>query len=254
MVIFGLGIHIFVAIFFAIHAMRTGREIYWLVILFMFPMLGSIVYFVAIYLPGSRLPFDMRKVTAAAIQHIDPQKELREAEVAFDLTSTAQNQMRLANALLEAGETSKAVQHFNAILNGPFANDPEICFGAVQAKFVNGEYVAVIDLIQKIRKINNMFRPEELSVLLAKAYASSEKEQDARNEFVDAINRYGGFEARAEYVIWALKIGDFEAAMVQQKNIEQIIKHWNKHTRSINQELINRLSDEFAAYGIKNKN
>ena len=43
MPIFGLGLHILIAIFFAIHAIRTGREMYWLLILFMFPLLGSIV-------------------------------------------------------------------------------------------------------------------------------------------------------------------------------------------------------------------
>ena len=52
MPIFGIGLHILIAIFFAIHAIRTGRELYWLVILFMFPLLGSIVYFAAVFLPS----------------------------------------------------------------------------------------------------------------------------------------------------------------------------------------------------------
>ena len=41
----GLGLHLVVALFFAVHAVRTGREMYWLVILFSFPLLGSIAYF-----------------------------------------------------------------------------------------------------------------------------------------------------------------------------------------------------------------
>ena len=51
----GLGLHVIVALFFAIHAMRSGQQMYWLIILFSFPLLGSVVYFVAIYLPSSRL-------------------------------------------------------------------------------------------------------------------------------------------------------------------------------------------------------
>lgn len=42
---FGLGRHIIIARFFAIHAMRTGRQMYWLLILFSFPLLGSVVFF-----------------------------------------------------------------------------------------------------------------------------------------------------------------------------------------------------------------
>ena len=47
----GLGLHILVALFFAVHAVRTGRQMYWLLILFSFPLLGSLVYFAAVFLP-----------------------------------------------------------------------------------------------------------------------------------------------------------------------------------------------------------
>jgi hypothetical protein len=243
---FGLGLHILVALFFAIHAMRTGREMYWLMILFAFPLLGSIVYFFAVYLPGSRLHYDIRKATAVAVKSLDPGKELREAEQIYDLTPTAQNQMRLANALLDAGDTNKAVLHYNACLNGPFANDPEICFGAARARLLNGGGEAAIELLQKIRKQNPDFRMEEVSLLLAQSYAREGRIEDARNEFVSTINRSGSFEVLAEYVIWALSIGDVEAATKQYKKIEQTMKHWNKHTRTYNREIVKRLDDAFA--------
>jgi hypothetical protein len=51
----GLGLHVLVALFFAVHVVRTHQNIYWLFILFAFPMLGSIVYFLTIYLPSSKL-------------------------------------------------------------------------------------------------------------------------------------------------------------------------------------------------------
>lgn len=42
MTIFGIGLHILIALFFAIHAVRTGRELDWLFILFRLPLLGAI--------------------------------------------------------------------------------------------------------------------------------------------------------------------------------------------------------------------
>ena len=106
----GIGLHLIVALFFAIHAVRTGQPIWWLFILFSFPLLGSIVYFVAIYLPNSRLQRTAGKVVAAAAKALDPTRELREAREAFEFTPTAQNQMRLAAALLEAGEAAEAAR------------------------------------------------------------------------------------------------------------------------------------------------
>ena len=50
-----LGIlHIVVAVFFAVHALRTGRNMFWLLVLLMFPFLGSVVYFFAEFLPELR--------------------------------------------------------------------------------------------------------------------------------------------------------------------------------------------------------
>ncbi|UUZ49232.1 hypothetical protein LP420_01965 [Massilia sp. B-10] len=56
-----MGLHILVALFFAIHAIRNGREMYWLLILFSFPLLGSVVYFFAIYMPTTRLEHNIGK-------------------------------------------------------------------------------------------------------------------------------------------------------------------------------------------------
>ena len=50
----GIGFHVLIALYFAVHAIRTGQNLFWLMILFAFPLLGSIVYLFAIYLPELR--------------------------------------------------------------------------------------------------------------------------------------------------------------------------------------------------------
>ena len=93
------GLHFFIALFFAVHAVRSGQPIFWLIILFSFPLLGSIVYFFAIYLPASRLKTGAKRAVAATIKVLDPERDLREAQEAFEVAPTAQNQIRLAQAL-----------------------------------------------------------------------------------------------------------------------------------------------------------
>ena len=44
-----LGLSFLIAIYFAIHAVRTGQDRYWLFIMFSFPFLGSAVYFFAFF-------------------------------------------------------------------------------------------------------------------------------------------------------------------------------------------------------------
>src|SRR5690242_11183236 len=136
----GLGLHILVAIFFAIHVVRSGQQMYWLIILFSFPLLGSIVYFVAVYLPNSRLERGARKAVSIAAKALDPTRELREARAAFDYTPTAQNQMRLAAALLDAGQAEEAATNYEACLKGPFASDLDMRWGAAQAWLACGRH------------------------------------------------------------------------------------------------------------------
>ncbi len=240
-------IHILIALFFAVHAMRSGRPMYWLIILFSFPMLGSLVYFFAEYLPASKMQRGVKKVSNVAIKLLDPTRELREARQAFELTPTVQNRMRLAAALDGAGEYAEAVEQFDACLNGPFAGDAEVCFGAAKAKFHNQQPHLAIPLLQDLRAKNNSFRPEELSVLLAKSYAASGDQASAKTEFTHAAEAYGSAETRAQFALWAVSIGELEQAKTLRAVLEKDWKNWNSHTRGLHKALFSQLDEAIAA-------
>lgn len=239
---FGGGIlHFIIAIFFAVHVVRTGREIYWLFLLFAIPYIGSAVYFFAVYLPESRLHHDVRRATHAAARVLNPGRELREAARDFDMTPTAQNEMRLANALLETGEYARAAQHFEACMKGPFANDPVMRQGAAQARLQLGEHAVARELLEAIRQQTPDFHPEQTTLLLAQAYALEGRHEDAGREFTAAVNRYGSVQARGEYAIWALGQGKQDVADAQYQEIRRAMKYWNSYTRNLHAPLMKRL-------------
>ncbi len=247
---FGLGLHVLVALFFAVHAIRSGQQIYWLIILFSFPLLGSIVYGLVVYLPNSRFEHGAKRAVVAAARSLDPTRELREARAAFEYTPTAQNQMRLALALLEAGAADEAATNYEACLKGPFASDHEIRFCAARAFVESGQPARAIAHLDEIRASDANFRAEQVSLLLARALAGAGRHQEANAEFEAAVHRFGSFEARAEYAIWAIASGNHATATRLHGEIEQIMKRWNKHTRALNQHVVRRLS---AASSVANK-
>lgn len=240
--ILGLGLHVIVAIFFAIHALRTGRPLYWLIILFSFPGLGSIVYFFAEYLPANKLNRGVSQVSKSALKLLDPSRELREAEQAFDLTPTVQNRMRLAAALDEAGQYAEAAAQFDACLNGPFANDLELCFLASKAKFHNKQALEAIELLNKVRQIQAEFRAEQVSLLLAKSYAATNNETMAREEYISALNTFGSTDCKVDYALWAAKIGDLMTAQQLRADLERAWQHWNKHTKALYKPVLNEIN------------
>jgi hypothetical protein len=246
MYIFGIGIHVLVALFFAVHVIRSGQQMYWLMILFMFPGLGSAVYFIAIYLPNSRLNHGARKVVTAAAKSLDPGRALREARQAYDYTPTAQNQMRLAGALLDDGNAGEAATTYEACLQGPFSGDLEIRFGAAQATLACGRAAAAVAHLQAIRSANANFRAEQVSVLLAQSLAAAGRQDEARAEFDYALSHHNSFTTQAEYAIWAAGVGDAAKANQLDEELQRTIQRWTSRTRDLNQPLLRRLNTALA--------
>jgi hypothetical protein len=242
----GIGaIHFLVAIYFAVHALRSGQNMYWLIILFSFPVLGSIVYFVVIFLPSSRIEHGAKKVVRAAVKVLDPTRALREARDAFDYTPTAQNQMRLAAALLDANQAEEAAANYEACLKGPFATDLEIRYGAARAFVACKRYAQAISHLESIRTSKPDYRAEPISLLLAQSLGGVGRNAEAKAEFESAIQKFSSFEARAEYAIWSIACSDWSTASRLKADIDQAVKRWNRHSRELNAPLLRRLSTAF---------
>jgi hypothetical protein len=237
----GLGLHFLIALFFAIHALRNRRQMYWLLILFSFPLLGSLAYFIVEYLPASRLERRGRMAGRAIQKSLDPGRDVREARSAFDLTPTAHNQMRLAAALLEAGESEEAVRHFDACLNGPFAGDPEVILGAARANAAHGQPAVAIALLAPLQSKHPNFRADEVGLELGRAYAAVGRQDDAGTEFEAVVERFGSIEARAELALWALANGKEAVAQRELKEVDHVRSHMAKHTIELHRELFRRL-------------
>lgn len=238
----GLGLHVVIAILCAIHAVRTRQQMYWLFILFAFPLLGSLVYFFAIYLPNSRLERGAMKAVASAVKAIDPTREVREARAALEDAPTAQNQMRLASALLEVGEAEAAAQQYEACLKGPFASDVEIRYGAARAFVGCQRYADALRYLEPLRQERPDFRPEAVSLLVARALAGTSRSAEARQEFMSAVSRFGTYEAKAEYAIWSYAVGDRSTAESLSAELDKIASRWNALTRELNEPVVRRLS------------
>ncbi|MBG9387145.1 hypothetical protein [Caenimonas aquaedulcis] len=237
----GLGLHVVVAIFFAVHAMKTGRNLYWLIILFSFPLLGSIVYFLVEYLPHSRLNRGINKAAGAAMKLLDPEREYREASAAYDLTPTAQNKIRLAKAALERGNAQEAVRHYDDALTGPFASDPELLFGLGRSLLAEGSAAAAVracDVVARLSATHPDYRRDETALLAARAFAGAGRRDEAARAFEHALGTYNNVETRARYIAWLAQQGDTARASTLMEDLQKAARHWSSHARDINREWI----------------
>lgn len=243
--IYGVGVHVIIALFFAIHAVRNGLQLFWLWILFVFPFLGSVVYFFAIFLPNSRLEATMRSGSKEMFKALNPGKELRDARHAYDLTPSIGNQMRVAHALSGAGKSTEAAQEFDACLERAPIADLDVRLAAAHAKFNDGQAEQAVSLLREIRTQNPDFRVQDVTLLSARALGAIGQVEPARAQFEYLVKNFGNIEARVEYSIWLVMQQDFVRAKEMKADIDQTVKHWNKHAKHLNKPLIKKLNDAF---------
>ncbi|CAN7411076.1 tetratricopeptide repeat protein [Rhizobacter sp. LjRoot28] len=237
----GLGLHVVFALLCAIHAIRTRQQMYWLFILFAFPLLGSLVYLFGVYLPNSRMERGALRAVSAAARALDPTREVREARIALDEAPTAQNQLRLAAALLDTGDAGEAAERYEACLHGPFASDPDIRLGAARAFVECQRYVEALRHLEALRAERPDFRPDAVALLIARSYAGTSRDAEARVAFDAAIEQHGTYEAKAEYAIWCLARGETATADRLTADLDKISARWNPLTRELNAAVSRRL-------------
>ena len=116
-------LHLIIAVFFAAHALKTGRSTYWIMILLAFPLIGSAAYLFMEYLPDIRMTRGGRKVLRAVTSAVNPHGDIRHAEQEFERSPTAANRAALALALSEAGRYLEAIEHYEQCASGSYAKD-----------------------------------------------------------------------------------------------------------------------------------
>lgn len=241
MPIAGLGLHVLIAIFFATHAIRSGQDKYWLWILFAFPLLGSLVYALTIWLPDARNTRHGQQVVRGVRQALDPTRELRAAQEAFDVTETPANRLRLADALLADGRASEAVVQYQATLVGLYADDAQVQVRLAHALLEAGKPHDARVLLDKLIASQPNFKSPDGHLIYARAVAALGDRVRAREEFETLVGYFAGLEARARYaeVLLGWQEWDRCRALVDQGNL--ISKRMPGASREINREWISRL-------------
>jgi hypothetical protein len=156
--------------------------------------------------------------------------------------------MRLAAALFDAGLIAQSVDHYDACLRGPFGGDAEIGVGAARAKLATGQPQEAIGILATVRARHGSFQPEQVGLLLARAYAAAGRTDEAGAEYEMIVQRYASVEARAELALWAIAQGQRTLAERELAELDHARKHMTKYTRGLHQDLFKRLDAASAKF------
>ncbi|MEZ5921672.1 MAG: hypothetical protein R3C60_10015, partial [Parvularculaceae bacterium] len=140
------------ALICGIHVVRTGQNMYWIMLLIIGGPIGALIYFFAVMLPDLTSGRTARRMSGAAKHLIDPEHEYKKALKSLEDSPTTDARMRAAQAAAAVGRWDDAEQMWSGCATGRWAEDPTILFGHARAlieleRFEEG--LARLDDLQK---------------------------------------------------------------------------------------------------------
>ncbi len=199
--------HLVIAVGLAVHAMKTGRSQWWLFILLLVPLIGSIAYVVIELIPAMVRSHEARKVATNIHAVLDPDKEWRERVKQAELVDSVDAKRALAEECEKKGLWADAIRLYQAAATGIFADDPAVLTGLARAQLGAGDATAALETLHRLEEAQPHPLTQDSHLLLARALEATGRTDEALAEYDDVTRYFAGFEARARYGLLLLKQG-----------------------------------------------
>jgi hypothetical protein len=212
-------VHLAITVFFAVHAMRTGRA-YWIFIILFFPFVGALVYLFAEYLPEVRRGRGMQAVTRTVARAINPGAEVRRLEDELRLTDTHDRRVELGRAYREAGRLDDAIRMLEESLVGMYADEPKALWELSRTCYAAGRLDEARGALERLRAARILTADQQL--LSARVYEDAGDVPAALREYEAAAAQAAGEEARCRYALLLKRAGRADEA---RQLFERMVLH-----------------------------
>ncbi len=238
-----IGLSLIFQIAFAIHVIKTGREIYWIYIIMLIPGIGIGIYFLTQVLPDLGQSRTAHSAKNSLLKAIDPQRELRKRKQQLEIANTLENKLNLADECFEAKMLDDSIELYLACLTGIGEGDPTIMVKLAHAYFANHQFTETIKLLDDVIASNPNFKSTDGHLLYARSLEGLEKFDEALNEYEIVAQNYPGEEGRIRYGLLLLHQNHTEKAQqifkesitrsrLAPKFYQKKEKHWTKIAKS----------------------
>jgi hypothetical protein len=203
----------------AVHALRTGRPLWWLAVILFFPLLGAIVYFLVEILPEIRSSRAMRGFGSDIVKTVVPNAELHRRAEELSVCGSVQNKLALAQECMARGHFDEAIKLTESAREGQFANAPDVLLGLARARFQNGEAEPARALLETLAAVHPDYYPQEVAILKARAADAAGDSETALHELENMLDRSVGLETRFRYGEILARVGKTQEARTELKSV-----------------------------------
>lgn len=190
-----------------IHVVRSGREMYWLWLFVIGPLIAPAFYFFAVLMPELAGGRTARGVGKIAREALDPERDYRNAMRALEDTPAVGNRMKLAQAAAALGRWSDAEAQWALCIEGQWAEDPTILMGHANALLELERFAEALTRLEQLRALGREGETPQVALAFARAYEGLGRIEEADSAYRFAADRVPGLEAGGRYVAFMANSG-----------------------------------------------
>ena len=219
-----------IGIALCVHVVRTNQPLYWIFLILFVPLLGSVIYLIAIVIPELTGGTRAKRMGLAARDALDPGREYRQAKSAIDDSPTVHNRMRLAAAAASLGRHAEAEQLYGEAMQGIHADDPALLLGRANALIELGRAPEALPLIERLLD-EQATRSPATALAQARVLEALGRFAEADAAYQWAAGRLPGLEALARYAAFLARVGRKDEAADHLAEIDRRIERSNPQFR-----------------------
>ena len=187
----------------------------------------------------------VRATRQKIVETIDPERELRAAREALELTDTMANRLRVADALTGLGRHKEALPLYQRGA-GP---RPDFRSGEKLARclFLNDRASEALSVIDGLPATTSQSDRDVAALLRARVLEDLGRHDEALQLYADVSPRMAGDEARCRYAALLLKVGRRGEALSVLEDVERRMKFIDRHTRASDSPMYDWALQELSA-------
>jgi hypothetical protein len=190
-----------------VHVVRSGRPLYWILILLMFSYIAVAIYVIAAVIPDMRHDPRARGGLRKVRRTLDPGRERRDAARRLDVADTPDNRRRLAEQHLQHGEYAEAAALYEGALRGLYRDDPDLMLGLARAQHGLGQPQQCRQTLEALIAANPAYRSHDGHLLYARALEDVGALDEALHEYESLAAGYPGEEGRVRHGLLLARLG-----------------------------------------------
>ncbi|MBX2826190.1 MAG: tetratricopeptide repeat protein, partial [Gammaproteobacteria bacterium] len=172
---------------FVLHVLKTGRNTYWIWLLIMLPLVGSICYFIIEILPGLLAGGSTRTLQKKTTDLLNPDKDIKSATRNYSIVGTVDNARKLAQQHIQKDQYEDAENLCRQWLSGLYEYDPALLGILATSQFHLGKYRECKDTLDTLIRKNPDYRDPDAHLLYARSLEELDETEAALAEYAAII-------------------------------------------------------------------